>query len=71
MLIELAARFPERTKRSVSGRPLLGDAVAADRERLEASLAAEESRVREVDRQYWEPLKRELEQLRRDRRSQN
>ena len=70
MLIDLAARFPELAQRVALGRPLLSDAVSADRRQLESSLVAEESREREVDRKYWEPLKRELEQLRRDRRSQ-
>ncbi|HEY4235280.1 MAG TPA: hypothetical protein VGM76_17750 [Lacipirellulaceae bacterium] len=68
ILIDLAARFPELASREVSDRPLLKGAIAADRVRLEASLAEEESREREVDRKFWEPLKRELEQLRRNRR---
>jgi hypothetical protein len=35
---------------------------------LEAALAEEEQRVRRRDREYWLPLRAELEQMRRDRR---
>jgi hypothetical protein len=34
---------------------------------LATALRAEEDAEREADRRYWAPLKRELEQLRRDR----
>jgi hypothetical protein len=32
-------------------------------------MRAEEDAEREADRRYWAPLKRELEQLRRERRT--
>jgi hypothetical protein len=65
MLADLVDRFPEVAKQLVRERPLLGDEIVGDRARLDASLAQEELGEREVDRLYWEPLKQELEQLRR------
>jgi hypothetical protein len=70
MLIDMAARFPELSRQIAGQRPLVDDAIAADQVQLETALAKEETHEREVDRRYWEPLKRELEQMRRDRRSQ-
>jgi hypothetical protein len=67
MLIELAARFPEAARSATERRPLLAAAVAASRGVLRQALVEEQEAEREVDRNYWEPLKRELEQLRRGR----
>jgi hypothetical protein len=39
-----------------------------DRE-LEDALDAEEKREREIDREYWKPLREELERLRLERQS--
>ena len=64
MLIELAARHPQVAQEMVTQRPLVADAEHASRARLKPALAQEESQERELDRQYWEPLKRELEQMR-------
>ena len=38
---------------------------------LSRALKAEEEEARERDRAYWEPLKRELEQFRHERRAQS
>jgi hypothetical protein len=46
---------------------LLEHAAAGSESRLVAALRAEEEVERDADRRYWAPLKRELEQLRRDR----
>jgi endonuclease YncB( thermonuclease family) len=68
MLIELAARFPEATRSAVERRPLVAEAIAAHRYDIRQALAEEQEAEREADRNYWEPLKRELEQLRHGRR---
>jgi hypothetical protein len=68
MLIELAARFPEVARTASHQRSLLSEAIAASRRTLRQALAQEQEAEREADRKYWEPLKRELEQLRRGRR---
>jgi hypothetical protein len=68
MLIEIAGRCSEAAQSASGRRPLLVDAIAADREKLRQALAKEQEAEREADRSYWEPLKRELEQLRRDRK---
>jgi hypothetical protein len=68
MLIQLTAKFPEIATEVCSQRPLIEAATNADRDRLQSALADEELLERKTDRQYWEPLKRELEQIRRERR---
>lgn len=45
-----------------------GHAVAGDEAALREALDTEARREREADRRFWEPLKRELEQARRDRK---
>lgn len=68
MLIELAARYPRIAEEVQSERPLLRAAREASRGPTKQALADEDQRERETDRRYWEPLKRELEQMRRERR---
>ncbi len=68
LLIQLAASYPELATEVALRRPLINAATNADRNRLALELANEEQLEREADRQYWEPLKCELEQIRRDRR---
>ena len=65
MLISLAADHPDATRALVPRRPLLSEAFGASRGAIENSLRAEELAEKEADRAYWQPLKRELEQLRR------
>jgi hypothetical protein len=67
MLIELAARFPDAAQSATQQRPMLGEAFAADQGALRNALLQEQEAEREADRNYWEPLKRELEQLRQGR----
>ncbi|HUE72173.1 MAG TPA: hypothetical protein VMP01_14915 [Pirellulaceae bacterium] len=69
LLIELAAKFPPDCKRIALDRPLLNLAAASDPQSLRVELVEEENREREADRLYWEPLRREIERLRRERRS--
>jgi len=65
MLISLAADNPDAAQALVPRRPLLSEAFAASRGAIENGLRAEELAEKEADRAYWQPLKRELEQLRR------
>ena len=48
-------------------RPLLRLAQAKNESLLVDALLEEEKRERAVDRQYWTPLKKELEMLRHER----
>ena len=65
LLIRVAARHPQSAR--ASGRPAVGEAIRGDLEKIADALYHEEREERGKDRKYWEPLKRELEQLRRDR----
>ena len=67
LLIELAAEqgpIPTQLRRQ---RPLLELATTLKKSSLADALLAEEQREREADRQYWAPLKKELEKLRHAR----
>lgn len=68
ILIDLAGSYPEQCFSRQSMRPLLALAVAHDEPKLRAALRQEEDEQREADRAYWQPLKRELERLRREHR---
>ncbi|MCL4786217.1 MAG: hypothetical protein KJ070_05395 [Verrucomicrobia bacterium] len=67
LLLELAQRHPAISRRLVSRRPLLAFALSGRREELDRALDAEESAERDLDRQYWLPLRAELERLRHGR----
>lgn len=69
MLIALAASYPAAARSCAKERPLLQEAFGASRSALAKELLAEELAERDRDRCYWEPLKRELEALRRAKRS--
>ena len=49
----------------VEERPALAFAIASDETGLATALASEEEAIRAADRDYWLPLKAELERLRR------
>jgi hypothetical protein len=49
-------------------RPLHQHAIQRDLIEVRTALAEEQSREREFDRLYWEPLRRELEAMRRAQR---
>lgn len=66
ILQAVAAKFPEV---QVEREAALLAREGADETQIEAALKREEERERELDRAYWAPLKAELEQLRRTRRS--
>jgi hypothetical protein len=67
LLIEAAAEHPANAKRLTEARQLLRFALLDDEALLTDALFAEEKAERDADREYWRPLKAELEQLRRDR----
>lgn len=68
ILIDVAQAAPRASRALAGERPLLFHALAAETEPLRLALRDEEDREREADRAYWEPLRRELEQLRHARR---
>ncbi|MEY2794853.1 MAG: hypothetical protein RIR10_569, partial [Planctomycetota bacterium] len=64
LLIEAASRHPKSLADELQHRGLLEHAAAADVESLQTALRAEEDRERALDREYWKPLRAELERLR-------
>jgi len=66
-LFEIARTSMDVVEREVARRPLLVHAVARDREALEKALLEEQERERALDREYWRPLREELEAMRRSR----
>lgn len=68
MLVELVARFPDAAQTASLRRPLLAEVGLADHQTLQELLAQEQEAERQADREYWEPLKAELETLRLGRR---
>jgi hypothetical protein len=71
LLIQVAQANPDRSRLLRAERRLLSLADAADSSGLTAALAEEERLERERDRLYWQPLRRELEVLRRKERREN
>lgn len=67
LLEECARRFPDDAQRAAISRPAVAAAATGDIERIRAELGTEETRERDLDRVYWEPLKSELEALRHQR----
>jgi hypothetical protein len=67
LLIETASRWPDAAAEITSVRPLLNSALAGDEQSVAAALEEEERAERLKDREYWLPLKQELERLRRIR----
>jgi hypothetical protein len=68
LLVEVARAHSALAGALLTERPLLAFALAPDPSGLTAALAEEERAERERDRVYWEPLRRELEVLRRQER---
>ena len=64
LLIEVANRFPKVLPSCLCHRPLLSLAIPKNEPALTNAMDKEEKKVREVDRIYWEPLRKELEALR-------
>jgi hypothetical protein len=64
MLIGLAAKYPANAAELTNFRPLLAAARQGDVPALRRALADEQEAERVADELYWQPLKRELEELR-------
>ena len=64
LLVELARRYPAACRRLVKQRALLLHAQSGKSDQLEQALLAEETAERQRDKEYWLPLRRELEKLR-------
>jgi hypothetical protein len=69
MLIELVADHPDEAHKIANTRRLLNAAFAASHSDLEQELLLEQNAEILADKIYWAPLKRELETLRRQLRS--
>jgi hypothetical protein len=69
LLAEAAATYPTETAPVANARPAAAAALRGDIEEVRRLLDAEERDERLRDRNYWAPLKRELEDLRRKRRT--
>ena len=61
LLISLVVKYPDIAFRMAVSRPLLRSAIEGNQEEIQRLLRDEEDRERELDRQYWAPLKSELE----------
>lgn len=70
-LIKIAQNFPEIAEQVEKNRALVALARSADTLSLAKALKEEERLEREADREYWKPLKAELEQIRLTRRRKN
>jgi hypothetical protein len=70
LLVEAAHVWPQTARALGAKRPLLTLTQPDKLGKLEEALAAEEGAERAQDRLYWQPLKAELEQLRRAARKQ-
>jgi len=64
LLIEIARRYPAICRRLVSKRPLLVHARPGKLANLEQAMLVEETAERQRDKEYWLPLRRDLEALR-------
>jgi hypothetical protein len=69
LLIAVAAAYPEPAATICKERPATCAAMRGATEETRDLLEAEEREERRRDREYWDPLKRELEQLRLSRRT--
>ncbi|MFY9344037.1 MAG: hypothetical protein WAT39_16225 [Planctomycetota bacterium] len=67
LLIDVARANAATTAAMIAQRPLLAHAVAGREDSLAEAILAEERAERALDRDYWRPLRAELEQLRRAR----
>jgi hypothetical protein len=68
LLVELCQRFPTQAAELTASRPLIQLARDRSLDDLRTALDAEVRAEQARDREYWEPLRRELEQYRREHR---
>jgi len=64
MLFRLATRYPQLLNKAAVSRPFLGRVNLEDVSAIEEELKREEQAERAQDREYWKPLRAELERLR-------
>ena len=67
LLVDCARAWPEAANRVSQTRPLVALALSADEPALTIALDEEEQSERLKDKDYWLPLKRELERMRMSR----
>jgi hypothetical protein len=67
ILIEIASAHSNVCRRLAKQRPLLRYAAGGNQSLLSTALQDEENAERDADREYWAPLKAELEELRHAR----
>jgi hypothetical protein len=67
VLIDLSQTYPAITARIATQRPLLQHAVSGSGTELSAALTDEQCQEQQRDRQYWEPLRAKLQELRINR----
>jgi hypothetical protein len=67
LLAEVAARFPEEARHVSHAREAVVMALSGTVDDVQRALDEEMQRERDRDREYWHPLRQELEQLRRQR----
>ena len=67
-LIDISGRFPSEAAEITLERSLLAHAIAGDSGELERALSKEQALEQKRDKEYWQPLREELEKLRRARR---
>jgi hypothetical protein len=68
LLVEVAGAHPELARAEAVSRRAVQAALSARPAAVSAALEAEEQEERRKDREYWVPLKRELEEFRLGRR---
>jgi hypothetical protein len=68
LLVEVAGAHPELTRAEAVLRPAVQAALSARPADVSDALEAEEKEERRKDREYWVPLKRELEEFRLGRK---
>ncbi len=67
LLIDCARVWPLAAKQASQSRPLVAFAITSDEPALTSALNEEEQADRLKDKDYWHPLKRELEKMRLSR----
>ena len=68
ILVACAKSHSAEAERVADARPATAAAIAADLDAVTDALAAEEAQERALDRDYWAPLRVELEKMRRQGR---
>jgi hypothetical protein len=66
--VECAGRFRDAAQAAAAERPAVAAALGGDEREVDRRLTEEQTLEMERDRAYWEPLRKELERLRRERR---